>query len=258
MRILMVNDDGIHSERLSLLCRAAAARGHRVTVCAPAHQQSAKSHSMTIVSPLMIREAQVEGAESAWALEGTPVDCTRIGVMELCEKTDLVFSGINMGYNAGLATFVSGTVGAAREAAFLGIPALAVSAEPETPEETLLWFADWAVRLGERLAEYSAPPLSVCNVNVPPVPLSTLKPPRMCPINRNIYKDPYERRVSPRGQTYYWLARLQDDEHPTPGSDMDLLAQGHVTCTFLSGTEGCAQAPHQAWLEDAHKKDFTR
>ena len=81
MRILMVNDDGIHSERLSLLCRAAAARGHRVTVCAPAHQQSAKSHSMTIVSPLMIREAQVEGAESAWALEGTPGILNKMAVM---------------------------------------------------------------------------------------------------------------------------------------------------------------------------------
>ena len=242
MNILLVNDDGIDSPFLALLCRAAAARGHHVTVVAPATQQSAKSHCFTIDRPLCAYPRQVEGAAAAWAVDGTPVDCCRVGLMRLCaQRPDLVLSGINLGYNTGLATFVSGTVGAAREAAFQGVPAMAVSGEPRTPQETLAFFADWAVALGERLIHYPAPELSVCNLNVPPVPLHQLKEPRMCPITRNIYKDNYEQRVSPRGQVYFWLYPEEQDDHPTPGSDLDLLQQGHITCTFLTPDDGCDQ-----------------
>lgn len=135
MHILLVNDDGISSEALQLQCRAFAARGHRVTVCAPSSQQSAKSHCFTIATPVTVHEMQFEGADSAWAVDGTPVDCTRLGLMSICESdpVDLVVSGINYGYNAGLAVYVSGTVGAAREAAFQLCPALALSMGVGTP-----------------------------------------------------------------------------------------------------------------------------
>ena len=120
MNLLLVNDDGIDSPLLHILCRAAAARGHHVTVCAPSVQQSAKGHSFTVFTPVMVHPRELEGAAAAWAVDGTPVDCTRLGLMALCEEpVDLVISGINNGFNAGLATYVSGTVGAAREAAFV-------------------------------------------------------------------------------------------------------------------------------------------
>ena len=249
MNILLVNDDGIDSPYLALLCRAAAARGHRVTVCAPSTQQSAKSHSFTIFTPVTVHPREVEGACAAWAVDGTPVDCVRLGLLSLCgDGVDLVLSGINDGFNTGLATYVSGTVGAAREAAFQGVPAMAVSGEPRTPQETLSFFADWAVALGERLIHYPAPELSVCNLNVPPVPMHELKEPRMCPITRNIYKDNYEQRVSPRGQVYFWLYPEEQDDHPTPGSDLDLLQQGHITCTFLTPDDGCDQQQYASLL----------
>lgn len=150
MHLLLTNDDGFHSPLLALLCRAAAARGHRVTVCAPALPQSAKSHALTVHSPLCARSATMEGAAAAWQVEGTPADCTRLGLRALAqEPVDLVISGINDGWNLGLLTYVSGTVAAAREAAFLGYPALAVSAGVDTPEETVRFLAEWAVRLGE-------------------------------------------------------------------------------------------------------------
>ncbi len=241
MRILLVNDDGIDSPFLMLLCRAAAARGHEVFVCAPSVQQSAKSHAFSTGTPLFVHHRDFEGAARAWAVDGTPVDCARLGLMTLCKPIDLTLSGINLGYNVGLATFVSGTVGAARESAFQGAPAMAVSAEPRTPKETMSVFADWAVALGERLVHYDAPPLSVCNVNAPCVPLAQLKEPRMCDITRNIYKDHYERRISPRGDEYYWLTPEEQDDHPTPGSDLDLLQRGHLTCTFLTPNDACDQ-----------------
>ena len=249
MNILLVNDDGIDSPFLALLCRAAAARGHRVTVVAPATQQSAKSHCFTIDRPLCAYPRQVEGAEDAWAVDGTPVDCCRVGLMRLCvQRPDLVLSGINDGFNTGLATYVSGTVGAAREAAFARKPAMAVSMQLGTPPETRAFFADWAVALGERLVDYPFPDQAVCSVNVPAVPMHLLQPPVMCPISREPWEDGYERRESPRGGSYFWLRPETFNVPPTPGSDMDYLSRGHITCTLLA-PEGCRQEDWAGLLE---------
>lgn len=242
MNLLLVNDDGFNSANLRALCRAAAARGHRVTVCAPSSQQSAKGHSFTVFQPLMAHPRRMDGAEAAWTVDGTPVDCARLGLMELCPgRPDLVMSGINCGYNTGLATFVSGTVGAAREAAFQGIPAMAVSAAWNASDETVAYFADWAVRLAECLVSYPAPEMSVCNVNVPALPPAELKEARMGRISRNVYRDGYERRISPRGDVYFWLNREEEDEHPAPGSDLAWLNAGHISCTFLVPDGECEQ-----------------
>ncbi len=249
MNILLVNDDGIQSPLLHLLCRSAAARGHRVTVCAPASQQSAKAHSFTIFTPVTVHPWTVEGAAEAWAVDGTPVDCTRLGLMALCaEGVDLVISGINDGLNVGLATFVSGTVGAAREAAFQHKPAMAVSMALGTPQETQRFFADWAVALGERLADYPCPDQAVCNVNLPARTMLQLRPPVMCPISRDVWTDGYERRESPRGGSYFWLKAEETPSAPTPGSDIDCLSKGHITCTFLA-PEGCRQEDYANFLD---------
>lgn len=248
MRLLLVNDDGFDSPLLAGLCHAAAARGHRVTVCAPSVQQSAKAHSFTVTKPLMVHRRQMEGAEEAWAVDGTPVDCTRLGLMALCqEPVDMVLSGVNNGYNAGLTTYASGTVGAAREAAFQGKKAMALSMQKKTPMETYRFFADWAIALAEHLAEYDAPPLSVCNVNLPPVPMHALQPPRMCPISLRMWQDEYERRQNPYGEDYFWLSAWFE-EFATPGSDIEWLSKGHITCTFLT-PEPCDQAQFADFLE---------
>lgn len=236
MHILLVNDDGIDSPQLALFCRAAAARGHRVSVIAPTYQQSAKAHSMTLSGPLMLHPARMEGADKAWSLEGTPVDCTRIGLLGgiLDGRPDMVVSGINHGLNTGFATYVSGTVGAAREAAFLGVKALALSAAFEVPKETIAMFADFAVTVAERLAAYDLPPMTLCSVNCPGTDVSHLKGMRVCGINGNAYLGGYERSVTPRGVTVFWSGDEIDDPAPTPGRDIDLLNQGYITATFLA------------------------
>lgn len=104
-------------------------------------------------------------------MDGTPVDCARLGLMNLCKPIDLTLSGINLGYNVGLATFVSGTVGAARESAFQGVPAMAGFRRAAHPAGDDVRLCGLGRRLGERLVHYDAPPLSVCNVNAPCVPL---------------------------------------------------------------------------------------
>ena len=96
-------------------------------------------------------------ADEAWAIFGTPVDSCRIGAMNLAPDADAVISGINLGYNVGMSVYVSGTVGAAREATFLHKPGIAVSAEKQTPHDTLAYLSDWAVEMAEKLVTRGAP-----------------------------------------------------------------------------------------------------
>lgn len=250
MNVLLTNDDGFDSELLRMLCRAFAARGHRVTVSAPATQQSAKSHSFTLSIPLMVHKREMEGAAEAWAVEGTPVDSARVGFMSLATAPiDLVVSGVNDGDNTGLATYVSGTVAAAREASFQHKKAMAVSMQVGTPIETARFFMDWIVTVAEHYVNYPTPDMCVCNLNVPRVPVHELKDPVVCPISTHLYTDAYEKRVSPRGAEYYWIMPLEEPANPTPGSDVEYLQKGHITCTFLT-PEPCGQEQFKDFFEE--------
>ncbi len=127
MRILVSNDDGIHSEGLIALVKELA-KFAEVTVVAPAEQKSAFSHSMTIHGHLRFEKVELIEGVKAYALWGTPVDCVHAGIKKLCgEKPDIVISGINQGPNLGTDLIYSGTVGAAREAFIHEIPAIATS-----------------------------------------------------------------------------------------------------------------------------------
>lgn len=170
MHFLIVNDDGINSPFLPILTQAVKRAGHRVTVCVPATQQSAKAHAFSIEQPILAEKREVPDADEAWAIFGTPVDSCRIGAMNLAPDADAVISGINLGYNVGMSVYVSGTVGAAREATFLHKPGIAVSAEKQTPHDTLAYLSDWAVEMAEKLVTRGAPELTVCNLNAPPIP----------------------------------------------------------------------------------------
>ena len=237
MHFLLTNDDGFDSPELRLLCRAAAARGQRVTVSAPEEQQSGKSHAFSVFHPLWVREDSISGAEKAYRVRGTPVDCCRLGFMSLAgDRVDAVLSGINFGYNIGLATYVSGTVGAAREAAFAGYPSLAVSMEPHTPEDMREFFADYAVRTAEMMVngEKPYPPQSVCNLNAPCCHVDELKGAKVCGISKLMYKDSYTRYDGPRGDITYWLKPMEVETNPEPDKDLGLLMQNWITVTFLT------------------------
>lgn len=130
MNILIVNDDGIQAEGIRHLAKAAKAFGD-VYVVAPEWQCSAMSHRITLFEPLVVKKQEfpVEGV-TAYSVSGTPADCVKIGVLEVLPvKPDIVFSGINAGYNTGIDILYSGTVAAAMEALIHGIPAIAFSVE---------------------------------------------------------------------------------------------------------------------------------
>lgn len=128
MHILLVNDDGIHSQGLKRLALSLAEK-HEVTVVAPDGERSAIGHGITLRRPLFVQEAFWSEQIKTYAISGTPADCTRLGLDALTEgPVDLVISGPNDGPNTGTDLLYSGTVSAALEAAMLGKKALALSA----------------------------------------------------------------------------------------------------------------------------------
>ncbi len=236
MHILVTNDDGIHSAGIRSLAETAIRRGHRVTISAPSSQCSANSQHITLTEPLLVHQVPWEGAE-AFSVNGTPTDCTRVAPFMVDAPFDYCLSGINNGENAGSAVYYSGTVAAAREACMCYIPAMAVSIMPGATEEMRLHLADLAVRIAERARDLKLPRFTFISLNAPAVAPGDLKPLKVCPLSRSYYQDGYEKRVSPLGQTYFWLKANDTSgvpmEEPEEGSDYYYLRSGHPTLTFL-------------------------
>ena len=117
------------------------------------------------------------------------------------------------------------------------IPAMAVSIMPGADDAMRKNLADIAVRLAEHFQHIQLPRFTIINLNAPAVPPEELKPMQVCPLSQTYYLDGYEKRVSPLGQTYFWLKANDDTgvpmEQPEPGSDYDYLRKGHITCTIL-------------------------
>ena len=235
MHILLVNDDGIQSIGIHALCQAALMRGHRVSVCAPSQQQSAASHRITLLDPIYVKEYDF-GAEgvTAYAITGTPADCVRLAIYELIkEPVDVLISGINDGYNAGMAVHYSGTVGAATEGALNRLRAMAVSVHHEATQEMYDYTAHLAIAAAERYVALKTPPATVLNINAPLREPEEVKPAVLAPLSTANFKDFYIRRESPRAGVYYWMSSEGSMEAPEENSDMDMLNKGHVTFTFM-------------------------
>lgn len=189
MNILVVNDDGINSTGFRALVDALAEVAD-VYVCAPSCQQSAKSHSITLGKAIAVREVKYDGAVKAYEVDGTPADCTKIGLQFMEEqgiKIHMVYSGINLGSNLGRDTLYSGTVGAASEAALAGVHGVAVSADSHqaTHFETAKKLAvDVIDKIYGRLDTKI-----VISINVPDLPEEEIKGVHLAPLGNRFYDD---------------------------------------------------------------------
>jgi 5''/3''-nucleotidase SurE len=163
MRILITNDDGIDSPGLSIL-RERLGERHELFITAPDRDRSGAAQSISVGAALKATERE----QGVWSLSGTPADCVRVGIGALCrgEKPDLVVSGINLGANLGTDILLSGTVGAARHAAMIGIPALAISTVEYREPADLETAARFLAANAERLAE-AIPAGKLLNINAP-------------------------------------------------------------------------------------------
>ena len=133
MRILITNDDGIFAEGISVLAKWAKTKGE-VTVVAPKTEQSGKSHAIDFTRPIEIKSVELMEGVRAFSMDSTPADCIRFAHFGLKDEFDIIFSGVNRGFNLGKDIVYSGTAGAIFEGGRLGIPAIAFSTDPTTFE----------------------------------------------------------------------------------------------------------------------------
>ena len=257
MRILLTNDDGIHAPGIEALYHALVDTGGTfggplaevVYPIAPLTVQSATSHGVTFHSPLMTSVERVSEHMQGVAVDGRPADCVKLAICSIWperfgagSRPDLVISGMNAGANVGINVIYSGTVAAAIEAAFLGVPSIAVSLHLGKHPARFDIAARHARRAIERVLETGLlTPHACVSINIPVCQDVPLDPPtaadppiRVCPMNTHGLIDAYERRVSPSGEVYYWASgHGLDFRSADPETDVRLLLQRCITITPL-------------------------
>jgi 5'-nucleotidase len=234
MTFLLTNDDGIDAPGIAVLHTALSDRG-AVDVVAPATERSGASHALTMHEVLRSRPM----GSRRWAVAGTPVDCVYVAVHKLlAQRPSMVVSGINRGANLGDDVHYSGTVGAAREGALMGIPALAVSLHVDHVRARRLsgsphfdTAAHFALQVIDHLADNPLPPTVFLNLNVPDVPMAEVLGLRVCGLGRRHYAPMVEERRDPRNRPYFWIGGDPIEGQMDAGTDGWWAEQGWATLT---------------------------
>lgn len=235
MRILLTNDDGIYAPGLRALLPELRKLG-TVTVVAPATEQSAVGHSVTLMTPLIVQEVLDDDRRPmGWAVEGRPADCVKLAIRELLpEPPDLVVSGLNAGSNAGINVLYSGTVAAAIEGAFFRVTSIACSLEYQKVRP--LDFTQGAIharKVIEQIVAHRPAAGSLFNVNVPALERGPVRGVKVLPQNVAPYVETYDRRQDPRGRIYFWSSPEFSCPEPHPDTDVTALAERYITVTPL-------------------------
>jgi 5'-nucleotidase len=232
VQILLTNDDGIHAPGLASIERALKRLGD-VAVVAPATEQSGVGHSITYLTPLTAKEIFDGSRRRGWAVQGSPADCVKLGIFEFCpRRPDLVVSGMNGGLNAGINVLYSGTVAAAIEGAFFGITSVAVSLEFDEHSDYDK-AAELAARIIRRILALKGPEPQLYNLNIPTRAIHEPTAVRVVPMGVYRYGEKFEKRIDPRGRSYFWAT---NEPLPPPGefeTDISALAKGEITLTPL-------------------------
>ena len=228
MRILLSNDDGYLATGLRTLAEHLAGLA-KVTIVAPDRNRSGAGHSLTLDSPLRVERAQ----DDVYYVNGTPTDCVHIAITGLLEQPpDMLISGINHGANLGDDVLYSGTVAAAMEGRFLGIPAIAVSLVLADGAHFRA-AADLVRRIVERNLVDPLPADTILNVNVPDLPLAQVKGIRTTRLGFRHKSEPVVKELDPKGKPIYWIGPAGAGQDIGPGTDFRAIADGWVSVTPL-------------------------
>ncbi len=233
MQILLTNDDGIFAPGLAAIYKELVKLGD-VTVVAPADGQSGASHSITFAEPLICNKVDINpdtSGFSGFSVQGSPADCVKLAVMQLCEKPiDLLVAGINSGANAGINVYYSGTVAAAMEGAFLKIPAVSMSL---SREENMDYesAAKYCIKTLKKLMPLKSG--YVININIPLLSNGKPKGVKVVPQSSKGFEEHYIKQKNEHGQTVFQLA---GDCHRADNSPVDTssLSEGFITVTALA------------------------
>ncbi len=230
LNILVSNDDGINAEGIFALVRSLKAIAD-VTVVAPASQQSAVGHAITVNYPLRVFPFHKNSDFFGYAVEGTPADCVKLGVKFLLkQKPDMVISGINHGSNTAINIIYSGTVSAATEGTILGIPSLAISLTSYQSQD-FSYAAKLAARLALLVAEQGLPPKTLLNVNVPAVSEEEIKGVKVTKQGISTWEDRFDVRRDPANREYFWLTGNMNVIDTEPDSDQIAIRENYVSVT---------------------------
>ena len=248
MHILLSNDDGYRAPGLSAMVEAVSDFGE-VTVITPNQDRSGASNSLTLTVP--IRVEQIENGY--FVCSGTPTDCVHLGITGLMpQEPDMIISGINNARNLGDDVLYSGTVGAAMEGRFLGLPAIAVSLAGD--DAIHFDTAGNVVRqLLEKKLQTPLSPSTILNINVPDLPRDQIGGWQATRLGGRDRACPAIRATDPVGKDIYWIGAAGVEQDAGPGTDFFAIAQGYVSITPLTAdmTDRTRLAELDEWLGGA-------
>ena len=246
MHILLSNDDGYQAPGIRVLADALQPLA-QLTVVAPDRDRSGASNSLTLENPLRARTMELGFIQ----VEGTPTDCVHLAITGLLQQEpDMVIAGINAGANMGDDVIYSGTVAAATEGRFLGLPAMAVSVASHTPG----YLEDAARVVADLVSHLQKVPLaadSILNVNIPDLPYADLQGIQSTRLGHRHRAEPVVKQQDPRGRTIYWVGPAGPEQDAGPGTDFHAVRNGYVSITPIQVdlTRHSALADIQQWLE---------
>lgn len=227
-RILVTNDDGVHSDGIHILAVALAPLGE-VIIVAPHIEASAIGHALTLRRPLRMEPLR----DGVYEVDGTPTDCVNIALTQLYaapDLPDLVVSGINKGYNLGDDVTYSGTVAGAMEGSLLGVPSMAVSIDRSEGLYDFTHAAAVSAAVGAAILERGLPARTFLNINVPSGRPAGL---RVTVQGKRNHVTVVAERVDPRGRPYYWIEEGENQWEPHDRSDYQAVRDGYVSVTPL-------------------------
>ncbi len=233
MRLLLVNDDGIHAEGIQRLAKELE-KDHEITIVAPDDERSAQSHALTLRKPLVVKEVKLGGIESkAYSVSGTPVDCVRVAIDKLLsEPVDMVLSGINKGLNVGMDVLYSGTVSAAIEANMYNIPSVALSAQWEDGNINYDLAVEYGKFILEKLKDHLVKNNMIISINTPLLKNEEIKGIKVCKIGGIVYDYYLMEDGYVKGESILKAeGRMRNVEEE--GTDRYYVSQGYVTITPL-------------------------
>lgn len=231
MKILISNDDGYLATGINTLARHLSSIA-AITVVAPERDRSGASNSLTLDNPIRAHLTD----NGFYRVDGTPTDCVHLAITGLLsEEPDMVVSGINAGANLGDDVLYSGTVAAAMEGRFLGLPAIAISLCARSGHQ--FHHFDTAGRVAlqmvERLRDHPLPGDTILNINVPDLPWEELQGFEVTRLGHRHRAEAMIREHDPRGRPIYWIGPAGEEQDAGPGTDFHAIRQQKVSVTPL-------------------------
>ncbi len=229
MRVLVSNDDGVDAPGIRILAEGLRAAGHEVLVVAPDRDRSGASNSLTLDMPVRV----VQQDECSWRVFGTPTDCVHVAITGMLEdEPDIVVSGINNAANLGDDVIYSGTVAAAMEGRFLGLPAVAVSLV--TTDHAGKHYETAARAAAEIIARLKTDPLpadTMLNVNVPDLPWDEIAGFEVTRLGNRHRAEACVPQQDPRGRQWWWIGAAGPEQDAGAGTDFHAVRRGHISIT---------------------------